>query len=124
MTTANATIQERVAHLHAEASSINGDLQVLALSLVADMRFTLSEGWAQGLPDENSRVTQRERHTYSSASSCVKLLAREAARIEALENALRPFANIGVGTDPDYQPMIRMDRDAILAARAALGEGE
>ena len=46
-------------------------------------------------------------------------LAEEIARLRA---ALKPFADIGVGTDPDYQPQIRLDRDAILAARAALGE--
>ena len=37
-----------------------------------------------------------------------------------LEAALKPFADIGIGTDPDYQPMIRMNRDAVIAARAAL----
>jgi len=41
-------------------------------------------------------------------------------REAALEAALKPFADIGIGTDPDYRPMIRMDRDAIIAARAAL----
>jgi predicted metal-dependent hydrolase len=46
-------------------------------------------------------------------------LVEEIARLRA---ALKPFADIGVGTDPDYQPQIRLDRDAILAARAALGE--
>ncbi len=39
---------------------------------------------------------------------------------ERLRAALYPFATIGIGTDPDYQPMIRMDRDAIVAARKAL----
>lgn len=38
--------------------------------------------------------------------------------------ALKPFADIGVGENPDYQPMIRMDRDAILAARAAIAAYE
>jgi len=44
-----------------------------------------------------------------------------AAAPDLLE-ALRPFAEIGIGADPDYQPMIRMDRDAILAARAAIAK--
>ena len=39
---------------------------------------------------------------------------------ERLRAALKPFADIGIGSDPEYQPMIRMDRAAILAARAAL----
>ena len=43
-----------------------------------------------------------------------------AARVVALEAALRPFADIGIGSDPDYQPLVRMDRDAIVKARAAL----
>lgn len=42
------------------------------------------------------------------------------AEVLRLRAALKPFADIGVSTDPDYQPMIRLDRDAILAARAAL----
>ncbi|TBY60181.1 hypothetical protein E0H46_31940 [Rhizobium leguminosarum bv. viciae] len=42
---------------------------------------------------------------------------------ERLRQLLRPFANIGIGTNPDYEPMIRMDREAIVRARAAL-EGD
>lgn len=41
-------------------------------------------------------------------------------KIAELEAALKPFADIGIGSDPDYQPMIRMDRDAIVAARSAI----
>lgn len=44
----------------------------------------------------------------------------QADRITALEAALRPFAHIGIGSDPDYQPLVRMDRDAIVKARVAL----
>ena len=44
----------------------------------------------------------------------------QAAEIARMRGALESFADIGVGTDPDYQPMIRLDRAAILAARAAL----
>lgn len=40
--------------------------------------------------------------------------------IAKLREALRPFADIGIGSDPDYQPMIRMDRAAIVAARDTL----
>ena len=36
--------------------------------------------------------------------------------------ALMPFADIGIGENPDYQPMIRMDRAAIVSARAALAK--
>lgn len=64
-------------------------------------------------------------HLRMSRHSPLEQMVIEAAdSIDALEKALRPFADIGVGTDPNYQPTIRMDRDAILAARAALGEGE
>lgn len=42
------------------------------------------------------------------------------ADIAKLREALRPFADIGIGSDPDYQPMIRMDRDAIVTARDTL----
>lgn len=42
------------------------------------------------------------------------------ARLTAAQEALRPFADIGVGTNPDYEPMIRLPREAILRARAAL----
>lgn len=41
-----------------------------------------------------------------------------------LVEALRPFADIGIGTDPGYQPMIRMDREAIVRARAVLDSRE
>lgn len=40
--------------------------------------------------------------------------------IARLRDALAPFADIGIGSDPDYQPTIRMDRAAIIAARAAI----
>lgn len=50
---------------------------------------------------------------------CVQTRALAAEVIE-LRKALRPFADIGISENPDYQPMIRMDRDAILAARAAI----
>jgi hypothetical protein len=50
-------------------------------------------------------------------------LKAEAER-DRLREALRPFADIGIGTNPDYQPIIRMDRDAILRARAALASKE
>lgn len=43
-----------------------------------------------------------------------------AQTIRRLADALRPFAEIGVGTNPDYLPTIRLPRDAILTARAAL----
>ncbi len=36
--------------------------------------------------------------------------------------ALRPFADIGIPTNPDYMPTIRLDRDAIIAARAAIAK--
>ena len=39
-----------------------------------------------------------------------------------LAAALMPFADIGIGENPDYQPMIRMDRAAIVSARAALAK--
>lgn len=45
-----------------------------------------------------------------------------AAALIKAEEALRPFAEIGISENPEYQPMIRMDRDAIIAARAALSE--
>ena len=48
-------------------------------------------------------------------------LAYAKALIKA-EEALRPFAEIGISENPEYQPMIRMDRGAIIAARAALTE--
>lgn len=40
--------------------------------------------------------------------------------VQALIEALKPFADIGVSENPDFHPIIRMDRDAIMAARAAL----
>lgn len=40
-----------------------------------------------------------------------------------LLKALRFFAvEIGIGTDPDYRPQIRLPREAILEARAAIAE--
>lgn len=50
--------------------------------------------------------------------------ARLIAAAPELLAALRPFADIGVSENPDYQPMIRMDREAILAARAAIAKAE
>lgn len=50
--------------------------------------------------------------------------ARLIAAAPELLEALRPFADIGVSENPDYQPMIRMDRAAILAARAAIAKAE
>ncbi|MFA5951545.1 MAG: hypothetical protein WC807_14800 [Hyphomicrobium sp.] len=38
----------------------------------------------------------------------------------ALHDCLKPFADIGIASNPDYAPSIRCDRDAILAARAAV----
>jgi hypothetical protein len=46
--------------------------------------------------------------------------ALELPEVKALVDAAKPFADIGVGSNPDYQPMIRMDRDAIISLRAAL----
>lgn len=40
---------------------------------------------------------------------------------ELLE-ALKPFADIGVGTNPDYTPTIRLDRNAVIKARTALSK--
>jgi len=60
------------------------------------------------------------------AAAAIDALERERdeaeARVKRLEKALRPFADIGIGSNPEYQPMIRLDREAILAARAALQE--
>lgn len=42
------------------------------------------------------------------------------AKLDAAMEALKPFADIGIGSDPDYQPTIRMDRAAIVAARNAV----
>lgn len=47
-------------------------------------------------------------------------LAPPPAKVKALVDAARQFADIGVSENPDYQPMVRLDRDAILALRAAL----
>ncbi len=38
----------------------------------------------------------------------------------ALHDCLSPFANIGIGSNPDYTPSIRLDRNTILAARTAV----
>lgn len=50
------------------------------------------------------------------------------ARCAELEAALAPFAGIGIGTNVDYTPQIRLPREAIVKARAALAlarqEGE
>jgi len=46
------------------------------------------------------------------------------ARIAELEAALKPFADIDIGTNPDYEPIIKMDRQAIVSARAALAKKE
>jgi len=48
--------------------------------------------------------------------------ARLIAAAPDLLAALLPFAEIGIGENPDYQPIIRMDRDAIVAARAAIAK--
>jgi hypothetical protein len=48
--------------------------------------------------------------------------ARLIAAAPDLLEALRPFADIGIGSNPEYQPMIRLDRDAIIAARAAIAK--
>ena len=50
--------------------------------------------------------------------------ARLIAAAPDLLDALKPFADIGIGENPDYQPMIRLDRDAILSARAAIAKAE
>ena len=46
--------------------------------------------------------------------------AAKVPEIAALIDAMKPFADIGVSENPDFHPIIRMDRDAIIAARAAL----
>jgi len=57
-----------------------------------------------------------------------KMAEAECARLQAenemMRAALAPFADIGIGSNPDYEPMIRMDRKAIVSARAALTKPE
>ena len=46
--------------------------------------------------------------------------ARLIAATPALLEALRVFASIGIGENEDYRPTIRLPREAIIAARAAV----
>ena len=57
---------------------------------------------------------------HTAKGQCLGTSVRAAPEVLALVEAAKPFADIGVGSDPDYQPMIRMDRDAVIALRAAL----
>ena len=47
------------------------------------------------------------------------LVPAMADRIEALEAALRPFANIGIGTDPDYLATLPQSEAANIAQQRA-----
>ncbi len=50
-------------------------------------------------------------------------IVRAANTHHTLVAALKFFANeIGIGSDPDYRPTIRLPREAILAARTAIAE--
>lgn len=51
-------------------------------------------------------------------------LATLRAENARLRVALKPFADIGIGTNPDYRPEIRLCREAIIAARAAIAQTE
>lgn len=51
-----------------------------------------------------------------------KKVATKEEEIAKLREALKPFADIGIGTNPDYEPMIRMDREAVVRARAVLAK--
>ena len=67
-------------------------------------------------PDWINADVRRENRVPAMEAEIIRLTAR----VAELEGALRPFSEIGVGSNPDYQPQIRLDRDAILKARAAL----
>lgn len=56
----------------------------------------------------------------SAAARIEALIAERDVAVQALVEALRPFADIFVGQNPDWQPLVRLDRDAIIAVRAAL----
>ena len=58
------------------------------------------------------------------ATAVTTRVAELEAENERMRAALAPFADIGIGSNPDYEPMIRMDRKAIVSARAALTKPE
>ena len=72
---------------------------------------------------EEARQIEAEGAKYFEWAMAAKMRAQDAeAEIERLREALKPFADIGLGSDPDYAPAIRLDRDAILAARQAFAQ--
>jgi hypothetical protein len=68
-------MSEHVASLARRAQAIEDHaLKSMALQIIADMDFTLGEGWKDEFPTLDSRVTQRERHSFSSATAWVEAL--------------------------------------------------
>ena len=58
--------------------------------------------------------------TAMRAEAAEASLAALKAENERLREALKPFADIGIGINPEYEPMLRMDRKAIVRARKAM----
>lgn len=89
-----------------------------------DMHGELNQNYAVWCEHARITVADRER-AFGIWNARTDLPATDAQaldnpKVQALAAALGVFANIGVGSDPDYQPEIRMDRAAIITARAAL----
>lgn len=70
---------DMMAHIHrlrTKAIEIQDPaLLAMALTILADMEFTVGQASGEELPIMDSRVTQRERHTFNSATAWVEALA-------------------------------------------------
>lgn len=98
-------------NIRASTGDVNGEL-------VAEIEPTNSPGGYRG------DITRLQSACHIDGIGHEELTANALliAAAPDLYEALRPFADIGISENPDYQPMIRLDRDAILAARAALAK--
>ena len=68
-------------------------------------------------------LSKTKHHTFPLYTSPQPIIVQDAVRapeVKALIDALKPFAGIGVSENPDFQTIVRMDRESIIAARAAL----
>ena len=95
--------------------------------LVDDTTIIATDGTDVATTCDSANVERSDAYNveYERMEANARLIALApdlAAALIKAEEALRPFAEIGISENPEYQPMIRMDRDAIIAARAALSE--
>jgi len=110
--------------------AVAGDMIQQLLDRVTELEAERAAAWAAKVKpavmwdDSKPYAPDFKARIEAESIARVTALLEPDDRVARLLEAARPFADIGIGTDPDYQPMIRMDRDAIVTVRAAIAEFE